>query len=209
MSGIDNFMNLSEDEKLAALRDKYGSSKLAASEKFYNLMKNEGQDLPPVSADNLNMFIGLVEKLGEQKVAAYQNSYKMFDKDTNGQIDADEYMSIMNSMGGEKTEAQAEADINFVTGGRADVVTFKDFCSIMENEQPYGDSQEKIIRAYSALDDNNDGKVNAAELKHIMLHYCKDLREADVDEMVKEAGIDANGNIDYQTWSQTLFAKPS
>lgn len=226
MSGIENFQELSEDGKFTALRDKFGGDYLSDCEKFYNTFKKGGEGQsegpPPISADNLEMFVGLIETYGNEKIHNYQNAFMMFDKDTNGEIDTDEFAEIMASVDnwglpiGEKTTKvpktleQREKDINFVTGGKRDVVTFKDFCSIVENEQPYGDSQEKIIRCYSALDTDQSGKVNAAELKHILLSFGTDeeFSEAEIDEMVKEAGIDSNGCIDYQTWSQKLFAKP-
>lgn len=48
------------------------------------------------------------------------------------------------------------------------------------------------------FDKNGDGYISAAELRHVMTTLGERLTEEEVSEMVKEADMDGDGQVNYE-----------
>ncbi len=49
----------------------------------------------------------------------------------------------------------------------------------------------------NALQDGN-GYISAAELRHVMTNLGEKLTDEEVDEMIREADIDGDGQVNYE-----------
>ena len=59
------------------------------------------------------------------------------------------------------------------------------------------DTEEELRAAFGVFDKDSSGKISAAELRHVMTNLGEKLTDEEVDEMVREADIDGDGEIDY------------
>lgn len=50
---------------------------------------------------------------------------------------------------------------------------------------------------FSCLQDGN-GYISAAELRHVMTNLGEKLTDEEVDEMIREADIDGDGQVNYE-----------
>ena len=48
------------------------------------------------------------------------------------------------------------------------------------------------------FDKDGNGFLSAAELRHIMTNLGEKLKEDEVDDMMREAGIEPDGSINYE-----------
>ena len=58
------------------------------------------------------------------------------------------------------------------------------------------------------FDKDGDGKISAEELKHVMMNLGEKLTDEELDEMIKEADIDGDGEVNDEGLSliiSTLF----
>lgn len=55
------------------------------------------------------------------------------------------------------------------------------------------------------FDKDNDGYISAAELRHVLTNIGEKLSDEEVDEMIREADIDGDGQINYEVWRRALF----
>ena len=67
------------------------------------------------------------------------------------------------------------------------------------------DSEEEIREAFRVFDKDGNGFISAAELRHVMTNLGEKLTDEEVDEMIREADIDGDGQVNYEgrvLWQQ-------
>lgn len=56
---------------------------------------------------------------------------------------------------------------------------------------------EEMREAFICFDKNGDGFISAAELRHVMLNLGEKLTDKDIDEMIRDADTDGDGQVSY------------
>ena len=59
------------------------------------------------------------------------------------------------------------------------------------------DSEQEIREAFGLFDKDGNGFISAAELRHVMTNLGEKLTDEEVDEMIREADIDGDGQVNY------------
>ena len=141
-----------------------------------------------------------------QQMSKFKESFRMFDKEGTGVISVGAFGEVMTGIGINATEEELLGMIHTVSHSHE--ITFDQFVQIMLNNSPENDSEENMLRCLKALDKKETGRINAYELKHIMLHLGKHPpKEEIVDEMIGVCGIDKNGDFDYERFIKMLYQK--
>ena len=69
------------------------------------------------------------------------------------------------------------------------------------------DTEEELIEAFNVFDREGNGLISAAELRHVITNLGKKLTDEKVDEMIREADIDGDGQINYKEFLRMMMAK--
>ena len=69
------------------------------------------------------------------------------------------------------------------------------------------ESNEELQMAFRVFDKDGNGKISAAELRHVMTNLGEKLTDEEVDEMMREADINGDGEIEYDGWYQSVYSK--
>ncbi|KAL2535955.1 Calmodulin [Forsythia ovata] len=64
------------------------------------------------------------------------------------------------------------------------------------------DSEEELKEAFRVFDKDQNGFISAAELRHVMTNLGEKLTDDEVDEMIREADVDGDGQINYEEFRQ-------
>lgn len=70
------------------------------------------------------------------------------------------------------------------------------------------ENQADIRQAFQTFDKDGNGFISASELRHIMTNLGEKLTDEEVDEMIKEADCDGDGQINYEGKQLTKFYGP-
>lgn len=77
-------------------------------------------------------------------------------------------------------------------------IEFNEFLQMMSKKMKDGDSEDELREAFRVFDKNNDGLISSNELRHVMTSLGERLSEEEVDDMIKEADLDGDGQVNYE-----------
>ena len=90
------------------------------------------------------------------------------------------------------------------------MIEFPEFLEMMAKKMTPSDSEEELKEAFRVFDQDGNGFISAAELKNVMRQLGEKLTNEEIgnsvlcrgnnksDEMMREADIDGDGQINFQ-----------
>jgi len=114
----------------------------------------------------------------------------------------------MRSLGQNPTEAELKDLISEIDSGIDNTIDFPEFLGLMSKQMKNErEAPNEIQDAFKLFDKQNKGEVSVQEFKHVLTTIGEKLTEDEVDDMIKEAGIDKNGVITLQEFLKLMQGK--
>ena len=149
----------------------------------------------------------MAEQLTEEQIAEFKEAFSLFDKDGDGSITTKELGTVMRSLGQNPTEAELLDMINEVDADGNGTIDFPEFLSLMASKMHDTDTEDELIEAFKVFDRDGNGFISAAELRHVMTNLGEKLSDEEVDEMIREADVDGDGQIMYEEFTKMMLSK--
>ena len=149
----------------------------------------------------------MAEQLTEEQIAEFKEAFSLFDKDGDGSITTKELGTVMRSLGQNPTEAELLDMINEVDADGNGTIDFPEFLSLMARKMKDTDTEDELIEAFKVFDRDGNGFISAAELRHVMTNLGEKLSDEEVDEMIREADVDGDGQIMYEKNKKMMLSK--
>jgi len=149
----------------------------------------------------------MAEKLTEEQISEFKEAFSLFDKDGDGCITTTELGTVMRSLGQNPTEAELRDMIDEVDADRNGTIDFAEFLNLMARKMKDTDSEEELREAFKVFDKDQNGFISAAELRHVMTNLGEKLTDEEVEEMIREADIDGDGQVNYEEFVRMMLAK--
>ncbi|CAN6831751.1 unnamed protein product [Brassica oleracea var. botrytis] len=178
----------------------------------------------------------MAEQLTDEQISEFKEAFSLFDKDGDviflGDlsflyydhlfiedvhflklnfphccITTKELGTVMRSLGQNPTEAELQDMINEVDADGNGTIDFPEFLNLMAKKMKDTDSEEELKEAFRVFDKDQNGFISAAELRHVMTNLGEKLTDEEVEEMVREADVDGDGQINYEEFVKIMMAK--
>ncbi|NXX43172.1 CALMS protein, partial [Tricholaema leucomelas] len=149
----------------------------------------------------------MAERLSEEQIAEFKEAFSLFDRDGDGCITTKELGTVMRSLGQNPTEAELRGMVGELDADGSGTVDFPEFLSLMARKMRDTDSEEEIREAFRVFDKDGNGYISAAELRHVMTNLGEKLTDEEVDEMIKEADGNNDGQVNYEEFVRIMTEK--
>ncbi|CAK9293570.1 unnamed protein product [Gordionus sp. m RMFG-2023] len=147
-------------------------------------------------------------KSAEQKVLQFKEAFALYDRDADGKILVTELGTVMRCMGQAPTEADLKTYIEEYDTKKTGLIEFGDFLKIVQTHSTNRSFNEAEIReAFRIFDKDGNGFIGAAELRHIMSNLGEKLTEEEVDDLLKMADSNQDGQVKYEDFVTLIMSK--
>ncbi|KAF9465904.1 calmodulin-like protein [Collybia nuda] len=142
--------------------------------------------------------------LPDETIAEFREAFSLFDKDKDGTISSHELGTVMRSLGQNPTEAELQDMINEVDIDRNGIIDFDEFLALMVKQSKEGDEEEEMRLAFEVFDKDGSGSISVAELKQVMESLGENLTTHEINEMIREADENNDGEISFAEFKKMM-----
>merc|ERR1719474_630371 len=114
----------------------------------------------------------------------------------------------MRTFGWSPTEGELLELINEIDQDGNGCITFNEFVWLMTREMHDTDIEEEIREAFRVFDKEGHGFISTQDLTEVMLKLGEKLTIEETEEMIYEADLDGDGNVNYEEFVTILFKRP-
>jgi len=111
----------------------------------------------------------------------------------------------MRVIGQSWTEAELRDTISEIEVSGSGTINFPEFLTMMLRTDDT-DPDEVIKESFKVFDKDGNGFISAAELGCVMADYGERLSDVELGEMIREADIDGDGQINYEEFVKMWMA---
>ena len=145
----------------------------------------------------------MANQLTEEQLSEYKDAFSLFDKNGDDTIPAKQLGTVLRALGHNPTDAEVQDMIQ----QDDDIINFNRFKQIMANKMKDDDNEDELREAFRAFDRDGQGLISAVELKHVMTSLGEKLKDEEVDELFSEAGIESDGEINYEEFITMMMSQ--
>ena len=149
----------------------------------------------------------MVENLSEETINQFHTLFDLFDSDNSGSITTKELGTVMRNLGQNPSEEELKQMIREVDLNGNGTIDFKEFMCLMLKRMKDNDFEEELQEAFKVFDNDQNGYINSHELRHAMVNLGENLSPEEVEEIIKEADLDNDQQIDYDEFMKVIMSK--
>ncbi|XP_034324178.1 calmodulin-beta-like [Crassostrea angulata] len=144
----------------------------------------------------------------EETLKDWREAFSMFDKNGDDLISAGELGTVMRNLGLNPTEEDVKKMISDVDKDANGFVDFNEFVSMMLKfqERPV-DPEEQYLEAFRVFDQDGNGFISPTELQSVMTSLGETLSEEEIKDMIQEADMDRDGQVNYTEFVKVMINK--
>ncbi|PKA61415.1 Calmodulin [Apostasia shenzhenica] len=147
-----------------------------------------------------------MDLLKQEQISEFREAFCLFDKDGDGRITLEELATVIQSLGQSPTEEELQDMINEVDANGNGTIEFGEFLCLMARKMKETDAEEELKEAFKVFDKDQNGYISASELRNVMINLGEKLTDEEVDQMIREADIDGDGQVNYDEFVRMMMA---
>ncbi|XVF28750.1 hypothetical protein REPUB_Repub15cG0057300 [Reevesia pubescens] len=144
--------------------------------------------------------------LSDEHIVEFKEAFCLFDKDGDGCITVEELATVIKSLDQNPTEEELQDMISEVDADGNGTIEFEEFLNLMAKKMKETDAEEELKEAFKVFDKDQNGYISATELRHVMINLGEKLTDEEVEQMIKEADLDGDGQVNYEEFVKMMTA---
>ncbi|RDY01991.1 Calmodulin-like protein 8 [Mucuna pruriens] len=147
----------------------------------------------------------MADVLSQEQISEIKEAFGLFDKDGDGCITVEELATVIRSLDQNPTEEELQDMINEVDADGNGTIEFVEFLNLMAKKMKETDAEEDLKEAFKVFDKDQNGYISASELRHVMINLGEKLTDEEVEQMIKEADLDGDGQVNYDEFVKMMM----
>jgi len=124
--------------------------------------------------------------------------------DGDGRITAQELDTVLRSLGQPLTKEEIRDMIEEADTDGNGTIEFPEFVVMMAKQARESDAGDEIREAFTMFDKNGDGYISYYEFRDVVAALGGDLSDKQVEDMVREADTDGDGQISFDEFVKMM-----
>ncbi|KAK6152230.1 hypothetical protein DH2020_014865 [Rehmannia glutinosa] len=132
--------------------------------------------------------------------------FERFDANKDGKISADELGGVLNALGSDTSAeevARMMQEIDADKDGYINLQEFAAFCN-KDSDDPHKSADKELREAFELYDQDQNGKISAAELHKILTRLGEHCSEQDCAGMIKTVDSDGDGYVSFEEFRKMM-----
>jgi calmodulin len=149
----------------------------------------------------------MAEHLTEEQISIFQETFSLFtiaDKHGYETITTRELCKVLQCLGISPTEQDLNEMVNEVDIDDDGKINCDEFLMIMDKKMKQTDREKGIKETFRIFDQHGNGFISKAELRNVMINLGERLKEEELDEMIKVADADHDGQVNYEDFIKII-----
>jgi calmodulin len=135
-------------------------------------------------------------KMSQKEIQDYQEAFNFFDSDHDGFINTSDIGKVMRCIGLYPSEAEISQIVKNTNRSKVD---FNEFLNLATRNMIDNKVNEQQMReAFRMFDNYGNGLINLMQVRKSLQNLGEKLRDEELDELIREADIDTEGNVNYE-----------
>jgi len=138
----------------------------------------------------------------------WKECFEIFDRNRDGKLDTEELANFIRALGRNPLNSEVKALVQEL-GGDKTVIDFAKASNILKTKKfkkPI-DQERDMREAFKALDKDGRGTILEAELRQILTNLGENLEPYEVDQLIKNVKVNAEGEINYDEFVDLLVTE--
>ena len=143
----------------------------------------------------------MAEKLSQEQKTECKEVFDLFDDDKDGAIPVEDFPDVIRSLGCTLGNAEIKELVKEMDRDRSKKIEYSEFEECFGNNFENTISEDELKESFRLFDKDGNGFISREELMRVMCTLGETLSEEEAQEIIDQADIDKDGNIDYHEFS--------
>ncbi|XP_065499754.1 uncharacterized protein LOC135993675 [Caloenas nicobarica] len=142
--------------------------------------------------------------LTEEERAELREAFDLFDPHGEGLVDVGDLKMNVRALGCELEKSEMKKIVSEFGEEGSGKVTFRSYLQVMTQKMAEPCEKKEILKAFNAFDCDSTGKISLEDLKAVAEEVEEDITEEELQEMIDEADVDGDGEVDEEEFLRIL-----
>merc|ERR1711865_63933 len=132
----------------------------------------------------------------QEQISLWTETFRMFDRDGSGAIDAEEFRGVFEVMGMKIRDEELGYMMEELDKNGDGAIDLEEFLSAMRSKYKDFDLEENVKNAFDVFDTDDSGSLSFEEMADVLMNMGQDMSHEKIRNIMELADVDGDGEID-------------